>query len=70
MQTYWSRFSASAQWGMWVFFASLHDIGSDLGGVMFDDIGPNHRQGTAIFNDAFISNAPGGTLNPLHGYRE
>ncbi len=64
MQTYWSRFSASAQWGMWVFFASLHDIGSDLGGVMFDDIGPNHRQGTAIFNDAFISNAPGGDPQP------
>lgn len=64
MQTYWSRFSTKAQWGMWVFFASLHDIGTDLGGIMFDDIGPNHRQGTAIFNDAFISNAPAGDPQP------
>lgn len=31
---------------------------------MFDDIGPNHRQGTAIFNNSFISNAPPGDANP------
>ena len=31
---------------------------------MFDDIGPNHRQGTAIFNDSFISTAPAGDPNP------
>jgi len=64
MQTYWSRFANRAQWSMWVLFASLHEQGTSLGGVMFDDIGPNHRQGTAIFNDAFISNAPAGDANP------
>ena len=64
MQTFWSRFSATAQWAMWVFFASLHEEGTDLGGIMFDDIGPNHRQGTAIFNDAFISVAPAGDPAP------
>jgi hypothetical protein len=31
---------------------------------MFDDIGPNHRQGPAIFYDSFISNAPAGEANP------
>lgn len=58
MQTYWSRFASRAQWSMWVFFAALHEMGTGLGGIMFDDIGPNHRQGTAIFNDSFISNPP------------
>jgi hypothetical protein len=64
MQVFWSRFSATSQWAMWVFFASLHEQGTSLGGIMFDDIGPNHRQGTAIFNDAFISVPPSGDPNP------
>lgn len=58
MQTYWSRFSNAPKWSMWVFSAALHDMGESLGGIMFDDIGPNHRQGTAIFTEAFISVAP------------
>jgi hypothetical protein len=64
MQVFWSRFSATSQWAMWVFFASLHEQGTSLGGIMFDDIGRNHRQGTAIFNDAFISKPPQGDPNP------
>jgi len=31
---------------------------------MFDDIGPGHRQGAALFNDSFIGDAPGGDPNP------
>lgn len=64
MQTYWSRFKATSQWAMWVFFASLHESGTSLGGIMFDDIGPQHRQGTAIFADSFIKNAPPGDPAP------
>lgn len=64
MQTYWSQFANKAQWSMWVLFASLHERGTGLGGIMFDDIGPNHRQGTAIFGDAFIANAPNGDVAP------
>jgi len=60
MQVYWSRFADHPQWALWVLFASLHEMGTSLGGIMFDDIGPNHRQGTAIFNDSFIANAPPG----------
>jgi hypothetical protein len=60
MQTYWSKFANAPKWAMWVFFASLHEMGTSLGGIMFDDIGPNHRQGTAIFEDSFISTAPPG----------
>lgn len=64
MQKFWSRFDNKAQWALWTFFASLHEEGDSLGGVMFDDIGPNHRQGTSIFNDAFISRPPAGDPNP------
>jgi hypothetical protein len=58
MQMYWSKFANKAQWSMWVLWAARHDRGTSLGGIMFDDIGPNHRQGTAIFTDSFISDAP------------
>ena len=60
MQTYWSRFANVPQWSVWTFFAALSDQGTGLGGIMFDDIGPNHRQGTAIFHDSFISEPPAG----------
>jgi hypothetical protein len=64
MQVYWSHFANKPQWSMWTFFAALHDMGTSLGGIMFDDIGPNQRQGTAIFSDSFISNAPAGDSTP------
>ena len=64
MQIYWSHFANVPQWRLWVLFASLHDRGASLGGIMFDDIGPNHRQGTSLFNDSFIKNAPNGDPNP------
>lgn len=64
MQTYWSRFKNAPQWSMWTFWAALHDQGTSLGGIMFDDIGPNHRQGTAIFTEAFIKDPPAGDPAP------
>jgi hypothetical protein len=74
MQTFWSRRPATprAEWAMWVFFASLAAVDEpagilhpeQLGGMMFDDIGPNHRQGTAIFNDALTANPPENDANP------
>jgi len=64
MQTYWSKFQNAPLWSLWVFFAKQHDDGFNLGGIMFDDIGPQHRQGTAIFNDSFITDPPGGDPNP------
>lgn len=64
MQTYWSHFGSTARWALWVFFASLHERGRRLGGIMFDDIGSNHRQGTAIFTDAFVKNPPAGDPAP------
>lgn len=64
MQAYWSRFSNAPQWALWTFWAALHARGEALGGVMFDDIGPNHRQGTAVFTESFIQNAPPDDLDP------
>ena len=64
MQIHWSRFANNAQWAMWVFYASLHEAGTGLGGIMFDDIGPNHRQGTALFVDSFIAQPPANDPNP------
>jgi hypothetical protein len=63
MQAFWSQFTHAPQWALWVFWAALHRTGRSLGGVMFDDIGPNHRQGTAVFTDSFISD-PEGDTNP------
>lgn len=64
MQVYWSRFDDAPQWSLWVLWAGLYQSGTNMGGIMFDDIGPNHRQGTAIFTDSFISNPPAGDPNP------
>lgn len=64
MQIYWSRFANKAQWSMWTLFAALHEWGTGLGGIMFDDIGPNHRQGTALFTDSFIKDPPVGDPAP------
>lgn len=65
MQVYWSHFDNKPQWSMWAFFANSEaERGHGLGGIMFDSIGPNHRQGTAIFNNSFISNPPQGDPNP------
>jgi hypothetical protein len=60
MQVYWTRFANKPQWAFWTLFAARHDQGPSLGGIMFDDIGPNHRQGTAMFNESFIANPPAG----------
>ncbi|MET1078109.1 MAG: hypothetical protein ABWY06_08820 [Pseudomonas sp.] len=64
MQAHWSRFTDKPQWSLWTFFANQHDAGSSLGGIMFDDIGPNHRQGTALFYNSFISQAPAADAAP------
>lgn len=64
MQIHWSKFKNAPQSALWVFSAALHEMGSSLGGIMFDDVGPNHRQGTALFLDSFIKNAPAGDPAP------
>jgi hypothetical protein len=64
MQAHWSRWADAPQWAVWVLFARLHDQGTSLGGIMFDDIGTAQRQGTAIFSDSFISHAPSDEANP------
>jgi len=64
MQVYWSRFANKAPWSMWVLLAAQHESGRDLCGIVFDDIGPNRRQGAALFSDSFIKDVPAGDPNP------
>jgi hypothetical protein len=64
MQRHWSRWADAPQWALWVIFARLHDQGTSLGGIMFDDIGTAQRQGTAIFSGSFIAQAPAGEAHP------
>lgn len=64
MVTYWSRFAHRPQWALWVLYANRHYQGEEIGGVMFDDIGDHHRQGTAIFTQSFIRQAPPGDPDP------
>lgn len=70
MQIYWSHFANRPQWALWVLFAGLHEGATPnvpdtgLGGIMFDDIGPNQRQGTSLFLKSFISQPPAGDPAP------
>jgi len=66
MQVAWSRFADRPQWALWVFSAALHEEGGDLGGIMFDSDPSRrpHRQGTAIFTESFIKDAPAGDPAP------
>jgi hypothetical protein len=64
MQLHWSRWADAPQWAVWVLFARLHDRGTTLGGIMFDDIGTAQRQGTSIFGGSFIAEAPTGETHP------
>ncbi len=59
MQVHWSHFANKPQWALWTFFASLHGMGTSLGGIMFDDIGAQQRQGTAIFEGCVHQGAAG-----------
>jgi hypothetical protein len=64
MQVNWSKWGNVAQWALWVLFARQHETGPSLGGIMFDDIGTAQRQGTAIFSQSFVANAPAGDAAP------
>lgn len=48
MIRHFSRWRDLPQWAVWLFHARLHDIGSNLYGIMFDQQG-RQRQGCAVF---------------------
>lgn len=58
MVTYWSRYADRPQWAMWMLWAARHDLGRNVGGLMFDDIGPNQRRGAALFSESFLFDPP------------
>jgi len=64
MQAFWSRFLNAPQWAAWILFAAAHEEGAGLAGIMFDDIGPNHRQGTSVFLNSTLFVADPGIIQP------
>ena len=59
MESYWDKFKNHPQWAMWVFLARFHADGIRIKGKMFDNIGPNHRQGVAVFYSSIEKSIPG-----------
>jgi hypothetical protein len=45
------------QWAVWLFHAQLHDLGSGLLGIMFDQVG-RQRQGAAVFYAGLAGTTP------------
>lgn len=57
MEIHWSRYRDVAQWKMWGFSGKLHEMGSGLGGIMFDWNLGRSRQGFALFSDSSMHQA-------------
>ena len=49
MQSHFSLWKNTEQWSVWLLVAQLHDLGSGLYGIMFDQEG-KQRQGCAVFH--------------------
>lgn len=64
MATYWSLYANRPQWAMWMLHAARHDLGRNVGGLMFDDMGANQRRGAAMFSESFLFDAPAGDPAP------
>ena len=65
MQAYWSRFAGRSPRAMWLLFASRHAFDAWLGGLVFEDIGPDRRTGAALFDDSLVAEPPPGEAEPL-----
>ena len=55
MQTHFSLWADQPGWKVWLFAANIHDMGSGLRGIMFDQQG-KQRQGCAVFHDVIGGN--------------
>lgn len=64
MATYWSLYADRPQWAMWMLYAARHDLGRNVGGLMFDDMGANQRRGAAMFSESFLFDPPAGDPSP------
>ncbi|MGH2601764.1 MAG: hypothetical protein ACRDJ9_20570, partial [Dehalococcoidia bacterium] len=57
MVTQFSLWRDEPQWKVWLLAANLHDLGTGLRGIMFDQQG-KQRQGCAVFHDAIGGTTP------------
>ena len=64
MQSYWARFANRAQRSMWLLFATRHEAGPNVGGIVFDDVGQQRRPGIALFSSSYLAETPAGEPSP------
>jgi hypothetical protein len=57
MQAHFSRWVNRPQWAVWLLHARLHDLGTGLLGIMFDQQG-RQRQGAAVFYEGLAGSTP------------
>ena len=69
MQFYWANCPETVDPSLWVLFAHLHQTGPQVGATIYDDIGPGHAQGTAVFTNSFIAQSPDDIAEPADWLR-
>ena len=69
MQFYWANSNSLIDPALWVFFASSHQTNKQVGATIYDNIGLNHGQGTAVFTNSFIAQPPGDISQPADWLR-
>ncbi len=57
MQNHFSLWADTPHWKVWLFAATVSELGSNIRGIMFDQQG-KQRQGCAVFHDIIGGNAP------------
>ena len=64
MQFYWTNSHTLAQPNLWALFASQHKNGQHIAATIYDAIGLNHGQGTAVFTNSFITQLSANKAQP------
>ncbi|MBD2100551.1 hypothetical protein [Leptolyngbya sp. FACHB-261] len=67
METQFSQWQDEPQWKVYLLAANLHDIGTGLRGIMFDQHG-RQRQGCAVFHDVIGGSSPDSLRAQLRTY--
>lgn len=67
MQNHFSLWGDTPQWKVWLFAATVSELGSNIRGIMFDQQG-KQRQGCAVFHDIIGGNAPDAQRAALRTY--
>ena len=66
MQFYWANSHTFAKPHLWVLFANQHKSGQHIGATIYDAIGPNQGQATAVFTNSFLSQSSTNNTQPAN----